>query len=222
LEGRNTTGTTGTTTGTHTTGPTILAQDTFHRNKQQFWGTASDGQQWQLETATMNNFSIVNNTGQIQISQGGNAGEQTAILGNAFSDGELVVTGTASDFTNDNQLGVALRWTDDFHYYKAYLTGNQFILIKRLNGTSNFSQPVQAVTFTTKPNVSYSIRFRIVGSTLEARAWQSDQTEPTGWMFKITDNSQPFQSGFGGIRTNVIAGATVTITSFELLAANSL
>jgi serine/threonine protein kinase len=228
LEGHNTaltssTGTTGTppkATTTRATGPTIIAQDDFQRANQQGWGTASDGKnQWMLEAATMSNFSIVNHTGLIQVPQGGNGGEQTAILGGALSDGEVIVTGTASNFNNDNQLGVALRWTDDSHYYKAYLTGNTFSLIKRFNATTPISK---SIPFTTSPNVPYTIRFRIVGNTMEARAWQSGQNEPTGWMLTATDNNQPFTSGHGGIRTNVIAGAMVAIASFELRTASSL
>lgn len=208
------------TTSTPATGPAIIAQDDFHRANQQGWGTATDGKnQWQLEAATMNNFSIVNNSGMIQVTQGGNPGEQTAILGNAFGDGEVILTGTASDFNNGNQLGVALHWTDDNHYYKAYLTGNKFILIKRFNTGTPINK---SIVFTTSAGVPYTIRFRIVGNTVEARAWQAGQTEPTSWMLTATDNNQHFASGQGGIRTNVIAGAALQISSVVLQAANSL
>lgn len=218
--GTTTGATKGATASTPATGPTIIAQDDFHRANQQGWGTASDGQnQWQLEAATMNNFSIVNNAGLIQISQGGNAGEQTAILGNPFSDGEVIVTGTANNFNNDNQLGVALHWIDDNHYYKAYLTGNRFTLIKRFNARTPISK---SIAFPTSAGVPYTIRFRIVGNAIEARAWQAGQTEPSGWMLTATDDDQHIASGHCGIRTNVIAGATVQISSFVVRTATSL
>ncbi|HEV2581928.1 MAG TPA: hypothetical protein VGT44_13825, partial [Ktedonobacteraceae bacterium] len=208
------------TTGTHpVTGPTVLAQDDFQRNNQQFWGTASDGShQWQQDAATSNFFSINNQMGQIQVPQNGTGGELTAILGQSFANGEVFVKGTVSNF-NNSQLSAILRWTDDNHYYKVFLQGNKFNLIKRMNTVTPISKNIQ---FTTQAGVTYSLRFRIVGNTMEAKAWQSDQQEPTGWMFTVTDNNQQYNSGNGGIRTNVSAGVTVDITSFELLTANSL
>jgi hypothetical protein len=211
-------GTTITPKATHPTGVTIIAQDTFQRNNQQFWGTASDGQPWQQDAATSNNFSINNHMGQIQAPTNANGGELTAILGQPLTDGEVFVTGTVSDFSH-SQLSAILRWTDNNHYYKAFLQGGTFNIIKRMNAVTPISKNIP---FPTQAGGSYSIRFRIVGNTMEARAWPFNQQEPTTWMFTITDTNQPFTSGNGGIRANVSAGVTVDIISFELQTATSL
>src|SRR5713226_120743 len=47
----------------------ILAQDTFQRANQTFWGTASDGQAWGGDANTLAVFSITAATGQISQGQ---------------------------------------------------------------------------------------------------------------------------------------------------------
>jgi hypothetical protein len=78
------------------------------------------------------------------------------------------------------------------------------------------------VGFQAQAGASYSVRFRIVGNSMEARAWQTGTAEPTGWMLQATDTNQPYTSGHGGIRTNVNHGVTLHITSFELKTASNL
>src|SRR5258708_7414205 len=51
-------------------GTMILAQDTFQRTNQQFWGTSSDGRLWGIDANSNNAFSIVNHTGQIMGGKG--------------------------------------------------------------------------------------------------------------------------------------------------------
>ena len=195
-------------------GPTIIAQDDFHRPNQQLWGTATDGKNTWGNYTSSQDFSIVGQQGQIF--QNGNGGEVTAMLGPAFQNGEVFVSGVVSNFQNNSQLGVALRWIDDNHYYKAYLDGQNFHLIKRMSTQVPISK---SAGFQAQSGVSYSIRFRIVGNTMEAKAWQSGTSEPGGWMLSATDNNQPYAMGQGGIRTNVNQGVTVDITSFELMPA---
>jgi len=188
-------------------GPAILAEDTFNRTNPTGWGTASDGQKWNLETNTLD-FSIVDGIGQIQ--QGGNGGELTAILGPSFTDADLLVSGSLSDFTN-SQLGLALRWTDDRHYYKAFIDGTNLNVLKRQNQVGLL---LQRIPFLAQPGVSYTIRFRVIGTTLEAKAWRTANAEPLDWRVRATDNT--FHSGFGGLRSNVNHGVTLQITHFLL------
>ena len=227
LQNQNHAGSPTTTTGTGKTpspaathpagGPISIAQDDFHRPDQQLWGTATDGKNTWGNYTSSQDLSIVGQQGQIF--QNGNGGEVTAMLGPAFQNGEVFVSGAVSNFQNNAQFGVALRWIDNNHYYKAYLDGQNFHLIKRLSTQVPISK---SVGFQAQSGVSYSIRFRIVGNTMEARVWQTGSSEPGGWMLSATDNNQPFTSGQGGIRTNMNHGVTVDITSFELMSVNSL
>jgi serine/threonine protein kinase len=215
-----TTGAGRTPSATHApAGATIVAQDNFQRANQQGWGTASDGKHTWGNYTLGQDFSIAGEMGQIF--QNGNGAEVTAMLGQPFADGEVFVTGTVSNFDN-SQLGVALRWTDDNHYYKVYLQNGTFNLIKRMGAGQNGTPINKHVTFTTQPGIPYSMRFRIVGHSMEGRAWQTGTTEPTGWMLTATDNNNPYVAGQSGIRSNVDHSVTVDITSFVLTAQSSL
>jgi len=196
-----------------TTGATILAQDNFQRGNQNGWGTAQDGLTWQIDANTVQDFSIVNGMGRIH--RIGNATELTAILGPNFNDADLLVSGSVSNF-NNSQLGIVLRWKDDSNYYKAYIDGTNFIIIRRQGANA----PALSMPYVAQPNTSYTLRFRVVGTTLAAKVWQTGDTEPANWMLKVTDTV--FHAGRAGLRSNVNSGVTLQITQFTLTQATGL
>src|SRR5207248_2239724 len=108
---------------------TILAQDTFQRANQTYWGTASDGQKWAGDANSQTVFSIVNNAGQV----GNGSGFYNAVLGSAATNSEVVFTGTLSSFSNTN-LGAVARWTDTDNWYKAYIDGTNLVVQKKVSG----------------------------------------------------------------------------------------
>ena len=195
-------------------GATILAQDNFQRGSQTGWGRAQDGSTWRVDANAVQDFSIVNGVGQVH--QLGNGGELTAILGPSFNDADLLVSGSVSDFTN-SQLGIVLRWTDDAHYYKAYIDGSTFTLLRR---QGNLGPALSSLSFAAQADASYTIRFRVVGTTLAAKVWQTGGTEPANWMLRATDSV--FHSGFAGLRSNVNSGVTLRLTQFTLTQASGL
>ena len=187
--------------------PVILAQDTFARPDQQFWGRASDGSPWGGDANSSQVFAIVGGTGQLQDGQG----FFNAILGPQVANEEVFYRGSVSHFDQlrDN-VGAVLRWTDNEHYYKAYLDGASLILIKRVNGVVS---RLGAVPFAAQDGRSYSLRFRAVGQQLFVRAWPSAGPEPGGWMITASDGS--LASGFGGLRALLENDITVTVTLFQ-------
>jgi hypothetical protein len=214
----------GATTTTAKTTPTsntglgagVLATDNFHRPNQTFWGKASDGQYtWGQGASTSQDFSIFNNTGQIQRAANGNS-LYTATLGPTITDADLVVTGTLSSFMNSH-IGAMLRWTDDTHYYKAYIDGTNLNLLRR--GTPGKGGTFQSTPFPAQQNTSYTLRFRVVGATLEAKAWQTASTEPANWMVTATETT--FQTGLAGLRPQVSQNVTLQITGFTLKTATN-
>src|SRR5258707_9552977 len=46
-----------------------------------------------------------------------------------------------------------------------------------------------SVSFAATAGTSYTLRFRVVGTTLYARVWQTGTTEPTNWLITVTDTS---------------------------------
>ena len=183
----------------------VLAQDTFQRANQKFWGTASDGHTWGGSANTNAAFSIHNNTGQVA----NTSGTYDALLGPSATDAEVLVTGSISSFKS-NTIGALLHWTDKNNWYRAYISGTQLVVQKKVNGTLT---TLSKATFTASSNTNYSIRFRVVGTSLYAKAWATSSTEPTAWT--ITTSDSALSSGQCGIRVNITTGVTVNITSFQ-------
>jgi len=181
-----------------------LAQDTFQRPNQALWGTASDGHTWGGDANTVSVFSIVNNTGRVS----NNTTSYSAILGPVATNAEVVFTGSMSSYSNNN-LGAVLRWTDGNNWYKAYINGTTLVVQKKVNGTTTI---IGSAPFAATAGTSYTLRFRVVGTTLYARVWQTGTTEPTNWLIMVTDTS--LSSGFCGLRMLAQSGATASYTSF--------
>ena len=193
------------TTTTVPSGGGNLAADTFRRANQSLWGTASDGLSWGGDANTIGAFSISGNAGSV--SNTGSA-SYSAVLGPSATDSEVYATTTMSAFSNGN-WGDVLRWTDGNNWYKAYIDGSSLFLQKKVAGNTTM---LASVPFTASAGTSYTIHFRVVGSTLSANVWPSTAAEPAGWMVTATDNS--FSSGFSGLRF-LAHGATVTVTGFS-------
>jgi len=184
---------------------TSLGMDTFQRPNQALWGKASDGQTWGGDANVQSSFSVSGNTGLVSKTNGNS---YSAVLGPSATDQEVLATGSMSTFANAN-FGDVLRWTDGNDWYKAYIDGANLVLQKKVAGATT----VLATTpFAATAGTSYTIHFRVVGSTLTANVWPSSGSEPSGWMVTATDSS--LTSGFAGMRLNTQAG-TATITAFH-------
>ena len=200
-----------TTTATTTTSlppATTLAQDTFQRPDQQLWGLASDGESWAGDAAQAPAFSIANHSGRVT---GASSAIYDSVLGKQVADSEVLFSGSVSHFAAAN-MGALLRWTDSNNLYKVFIDGTNLTAIKKVNGAIS---TLQSVPFAARDGVSYSIRVRVVGTSIMARVWQAGQPEPPTWMLIATDNQ--LTSGFDGLRLIVQTGVTITITSFAEL-----
>src|SRR5712691_5522472 len=72
----------------------LLAQDTFQRNNQRFWGTASDGQTWGGNANSLQTFSIAGHAGMVANGRGA----FDATLGQRVTDTDIVFSGSLSLF----------------------------------------------------------------------------------------------------------------------------
>jgi hypothetical protein len=192
-----------TVTATPTQG-TTLSQDTFQRPDQSLWGTASDGNIWSGDANKSSVFSISGNTGQIS----NGSGLYNALLGPVTTDADVLFSGSISAFTNTN-LGAVLRWTDNNNWYRAYIDGTKLTVQKRVNGTMT---AIGSTAFAAIGGTSYSLRFRVVGTTLFVKTWHSSNSEPTNWMITVSDTA--LSSGYGGLRVRMQSGVTGSYSSF--------
>lgn len=188
-------------------GLTVLARDTFQRPDQSFWGKASDGRMWGGEANSSPAFLIKNRAGQIS----GASGPLQATLNVASADAEILLSGSVSRFDahGGTNLGGVLRWQNVRNWYKVLINGSILQLLKAVNGkiTVLGATPFQAVG-----NTNYSLRFRVLGSNLFAKAWPSAHAEPASWTLTVIDTQ--LNAGIGGIRVLLAAGAIIRITSF--------
>jgi hypothetical protein len=183
---------------------TVLAQDTFQRPNQTFWGTSSSGNAWSGYANSSSAFSIVSNGGQIT----GINGPVDAILGPSAADAQVVFTGSLSSF-NQTNLGAVLHWQDANNWYKAYISGTSLIVQRRIGGKY---LTLGSAPFSASANVAYSLRFQIIGATLRARVWNASSAEPSTWMVTATDTT--FSSGLCGLRIDMRNSRTARVTSF--------
>jgi hypothetical protein len=191
-----------------TGGVTVLAQDTFRRANQVFWGTATDGRQWTGDANSIEVFSIVGNTGQIDHAQG----TFNAIMGPATANAEVVFSGIVNQFAlgGNVNIGAVLRWSDANNWYKALIDGTQLQILRRINGKTT---SLGSVPFSAQGGASYTFRFRAVGAALFVKTWQNNQPEPNVWMLTVMDTM--LSRGFGGLRFLMQNGAAIKVTSFR-------
>jgi hypothetical protein len=183
----------------------ILVEDTFQRVDRLFWGTSSDGHPWGADAQTKKVFSIAGKAGQVANGQG----TFDATIGPIIADAEVEFSGSMSQFAQSN-LGAVLRWNDANDWYKSYIDGKSLVVLKRVGGMAT---RLGAIPFTARAGMLYTVRFRVVGTTLSARVWQTGNAEPTNWLVTVTDNT--FQNGYGGLRLLLENGTVATITTFK-------
>jgi hypothetical protein len=187
---------------------TILAQDTFKRTNQVFWGTATDGRQWIGDANSIEVFSIVGNAGQIDHAQG----TFNAILGPVTTNAEVDFSGVVNQYTPGAavNMGAVLRWGDANNWYKALINGSSVQILRRVNGKTS---SLGSMPFSAQGGVAYTLRFRAIGATLFVKAWQSNRPEPNTWMLTVMDTM--LSKGSGGLRFLLQNGSVIRVTSFH-------
>jgi hypothetical protein len=184
--------------------PGVVAKDIFTRANQPFWGKASDGQIWEGDANNQSVFSISGNTGQVS---NGNT-SYSAVLGPVTTNAQVQFSGSISAFNSTN-LGAVLRWTTGSNWYKAYIDGSNLTVQKNVNGTTTI---LGSTPYAATEGTSYNLLFRVVGTSLYTKVWQTGKTAPKNWMVTVTDAT--FASGYCGLRMLVENGAVAKYTSF--------
>src|SRR5258708_14270482 len=124
-----------------------LAQDTFRRANQTYWGTASDGQVWGGDANLSTVFSIAGNTGQLA----NGYTTYSAVLGPPATNVQVLFSGSMSSFTNTN-MGAVLRWTDSNNWYKSYIDGTNLVIQKKVNGSPTI---LNEIAFAAQAGITY-------------------------------------------------------------------
>ncbi len=185
----------------------FFAQDTFQRPDQVLWGAASDGQHWEGDANRQaRSFFIAGKQGIIMHAQG----ILNAMLGPTSSNVEVSVSGSLSRFGGIINFGVVVRWADANNWYKAFINGTHFVMLKRVKGVTT---QLSIQPFTAQGNTLYTIHFRAIGVVLFANVWPSADPEPHGWMLNVTDTS--LTTGQGGMRVLLQNDIVVHLVTFS-------
>ena len=81
---------------------------------------------------------------------------------------------------------------------------------KKVNGTTT---TLSQAAFAATSNTPYDLRFEVIGTTLYAKAWAANATEPTVWTITTTDSS--LSSGQCGLRIQVLSSTSASVTYFQ-------
>lgn len=187
-----------------TTVGSVLAQDTYQRPDQKYWGVASDGHPWGGSAATNSSFAISNGTGVVT----NPSSNRYAVLGGTVTDAQVMAIGSASAFSGSN-YGVLLRYTNGSNWYRAYIDGSKLIIRRDVGGSA---ANLNSVNFAATPGTSYTIKFQATANWLQAKVWATGTTEPSAWMLTTQDGS--LTSGSAGV--SVYGGATFSFTAFAV------
>jgi hypothetical protein len=187
----------------------LIAQDTFQRQNQVLWGTASDMNRWDGDANNPNDqtiFSISDQSGQIAHGQGA----FNALLGPVTSSADVTISAQVNTFSGGANIGIVLRWQDVNNWYKALIDGTQFRVIRNLQGTTD---TLASIAFNAQGGRLYNLRFRAMGAMLLAKVWLAGTQQPAAWMIVTMDSG--LASGQSGIRVVLFRNTIVTIKSFQ-------
>jgi hypothetical protein len=192
------------------TGVAMVVHDNFVRSSDPApWGSVN-GYAWKGDVDSTDIFSVSNRQGVVTNADG----FYSAVIGPTMKNSTVLVSATMSNEEilpdgNLTSISALLRWKNNDNWYKAYIDGTTLGIRRDVGGQT---KTLATMPFVAQPNHSYTIRFRITGSTLQVRVWQTDTPESQNWMLQVTDTS--LSSGLGGVRLGILKDMQVYITSF--------
>ena len=160
---------------------TVILNDTFVRSPQSGWGTATDGKTWSNLTGPATAAINGSNEGTLT----GSVTQTIFVLSaNTYTDLDLVVR--MANTANADSIYVVFRATASNNYYRVRMQNQTLALHKIITGTAT-----QLATFSTAVTAGsfIYIRIKVVGTTIQAKNWNSGSTENMSWGITLTDSS---------------------------------
>ncbi len=167
-----------------------LAEDSFKRGNQTYWGVSTGGQTWMADANKTANFTISHDTGIVSAAS---SRVYAAVLGPKMADTEITFSAMLSDY-QPSVVGAVLRWQNPDNFYEVVLDG-EYLALKRV--VDRVEIPLQTIPFVAGNNIAYTFRFRAVGTQLSAMVWPTGQSPLVNWQLSFTDSS--LEAGYGGL-----------------------
>ncbi|MFJ6615462.1 hypothetical protein ACIQPT_34880 [Streptomyces sp. NPDC091289] len=193
--------------------PTVT--DTFGRTVAGGWGSADTGQAWTTSGGTAGDYAV--GSGAATMSAGvvnSSRFTQLAALSLANVDVQADITVPVVATGASISTGLRLRAADTSNYYYVEvvrgLSGAMSLnLVSRVSAVSTvISGPVSKGTYVA--GETWTVRARLVGSTLVAKLWRTSTAEPSGWDAQAVTTTIP-AAGPVGLRTILSTGNTNTL-----------
>jgi hypothetical protein len=178
------------------------------------WGVADTGQTWNVGTTNAGYSAYVNEgVGVIaSTTPTGHIGEMLTDQIPGAEDAEALWSAIYPDdpdlLTEDVEWGLALRSADFDNHYESNLqfrqSANGFTVRLRImrRVADVVTLLATAVVGEWVQNERWSVRFRVEGDALSAKAWRSESNEPAGWAVTAVDST-------------IVAGTGVYVRGFK-------
>jgi hypothetical protein len=192
-------------------------KDTFTRSVSNGWGTSDFGNAWTVHgTSASSEYDVNGTTGRHNVSTK-NSFHITSMDGLSRTDSELLVKTTVPVVpTGDAIYAYCLLRTDSavnsYYFARLFFSSNAATaeLSIRKRTPSETLLATAASTMVHSAGQAYYVRFNVTGSTISAKAWRTQDSEPDAWQVTATDTDLPAAGGVG-IRTFVQTANTNTL-----------
>ena len=210
-------GTTSTTSATwtvRTPASADLVDDTFTRNVSNGWGAADASHAW-VTRSTATSYSVDGSRGRVTTPAG--AGRGATLTGLSGSDVRITTDVAMTQVaTGSGAYASVMGRVQGNNSYRAKLTyspgGALALTLVRFITTETNLVKVNLTGITATAGLTIRVRFELDGSaptTMRAKAWRADATEPAAWTVTTTDGNASLQTpGGAGVDTYTSGSAT--------------
>ncbi|MFF7947029.1 hypothetical protein [Streptomyces griseorubiginosus] len=200
--------------------------DTFTRTTANGWGTADTGQTWTLTGGASSEHYTQGSEAAHQLTSINVNRYDTVTAPSADVDLRADFATSAVAAGGSQYTGIVARYVDANNLYYARLTFTtsqqvQVVLQKRVGGVQTDLATVTATELTHAAFSFFTLRFRVIGAVLMAKAWPRGGVEPGSWHATATDSSLSAAGSLGArsildaLNTNVLP-VVVSIDNFQL------
>ncbi|MEU1194917.1 hypothetical protein ABZ446_01680 [Streptomyces sp. NPDC005813] len=196
------------------TGCAPATRDTFTRTAASSWGSTTDGQAWTTSGGSASDYSVAGGIGVHSLGSVNTSRYTVLPLPSPDVSLRADVATSVLATGGPHYPHLVARWLDANNLYSARLgfqtsQALQLVIQKRVAGTQTDLVTV-TVPGTHVAGTFYTLRFRLDGTLLRAKAWRRGDPEPYDWQATVTDTSLT-AAGSAGVRSVLSSTNTNTL-----------
>lgn len=193
-----------------------LAQDAFGRTVTNGWGTADTGGAWSL-TGSAAMFQVSGGVAKMPLLAGSTRFATLGSVSSTSSDSRATVALNTVPTGGGDYVSIVGRRVDPSSYsMKVWVKADGSVWLVLLRDSTTLTL-VRAPGLSYSANMVLNVRLQVTGTsptTVQAKIWQSGQSEPTAWLSSVTDNTAALQTaGSVGLGSYLSGSATSAVTT---------